>query len=137
MAMKTCHACHRYEPTSAEGETSPGMPCCSDHRRAQRLSRTDGCHGYLPWLQVAQEVIHRDIQTLHEELNDPGSGCRSVFGRLNRNGRNVLARLQELEALLGQSETIPLTTPKPRQLMGSKTPSVSVYVEVLRDMLAA
>ena len=142
MSKTTCHACHRYELQEVQEvqdvnrHVSPNVPCCFRHRHPDRASTADGCQGYRPWLQVAQEVLHRHVRTLYEELDDPRHGYRSLFGSLNRQGHDLLARIQELEALLGQSEAIPLTTAKPRQFVGTKTPSVPVYVEVLREMLA-
>lgn len=46
-----------------------------------------------------------------------------------------MASVQKLEDLLEQTDQIPLTTPKPRQLMGIKTAAAFVYVNVLRDVL--
>ncbi len=112
------------------------MLCCCGHGRTQKPSSTHDCQRHISWLVIAQEVIHREIQTLHRELLDPRHGYRSVFGGLNRKGRNLSAGVSELEMLLEKSQAIPLTTSKPRQLMGAITHPASVYVEVLRDTLA-
>jgi hypothetical protein len=139
MIETNCHACHRYELQEVQNvdrHEAPSVPSCFHHRHSHGLSGTYGCQDYLPWLQVAQEVIYRDLRTLHQEMNGTRHGYRSLFGSLNRQGHDLSARIRELEALLRQSEAIPSTTAKPRELMGTKTPSVSMYVEALRDMLA-
>ncbi|MEI6499837.1 MAG: hypothetical protein WCP21_02300 [Armatimonadota bacterium] len=139
MIQTNCHACHRYdalELPEVAGRTSPPSSCRFRQRHPERVSTTYGCQGYRPWLQVAQEVLHKHVRIIHKELNAPSCGYWSPFGGLNRRGRELLAHAQELQALLEQSETIPHTTAKPQQLMEPTPPSVPDYVGVLREMIA-
>lgn len=138
MIATDCLACCHYEVQEGhddDGHVLPNAPCCSHHRHSSRAAAGSVCQGYLPWLRVAQEVLSRHVRTMHEKLDDPRGGCRSLFGRLNRRGHDLMASVQKLEDLLEQTDQIPLTTPKPRQLMGSKTAAAFVYVNVLRDVL--
>lgn len=139
MIETNCHACHRYdglELPEVAGQTLPNASCRFRQRHPDRVSTTYGCQGYRPWLQVAQEVLHKHVRTIHKELNDPGCGYWSPFGGLNRRGRDLLAHARELQALLEQSEAIPHTTAKPRLLMETVTPSVPEYAGALRERLA-
>ena len=139
MIETNCHACHRYDVLEAPevaARTLPDSSCRFRQRHPDRVSTTYGCQGYRPWLQVAQEVLHKHVRIIHKELNDPSCGYWSPLGSLNRRGRDLLAHAHELEALLRQSEAIPHTTAKPRLLMETVTPSVPEYAGALRQMLA-
>lgn len=138
MIATDCLACWHYEVQEGhddDSHISPKVPCCSHHRYSGRPAAGNVCQGYVPWLRVAQEVIARDLRTMHEKLDDPRGGCRGFLGSLNRRGHDLMASVQKLEDLLEQTEEIPLTTPKPRQLMGIKAPAAFVYVNALRDVL--